>query len=822
MTIPRRPFARSRRLLGILTFAAATAQAASPARAQGTHDIWTTDGTVYAMAQSGNILYIGGYFSRIGPTTGGALLYDPSSGQPLLPAPAVAGTVDAVAPDGAGGWYIGGNFSSVQRQPRNNLAHLDASGNVTAWNPNANAQVNALLRVGTTIYVGGDFTQVANLGRAALAAVDTSGVVTAWNPGVVGGGVSSLAARSAPSLTIYAGGAFSTAGIVGRSRVAAFDSTGAVLPWNPNSNGIVDAMAVSGGTVYLGGTFSALNGGTARSFLAAVDAGTGALTGWNPGANGAVFALVTAGGSVYVGGSFSSAGGQTRSNLAAIDPATGLATTWNPGPDAGGYVTALALRGATVLAGGKFTQIGGQARLHLAALDATTGLATTWAPQPNEEVDAIGAGPTILAGGYFTSNGGVARSNLAAIDLATGHATAWNPVTDNPVTCLLPSGGRVYVGGDFQHVNGQPRSLLAAVDTVAGAVSNWNPFVVGGEVQAIAQVGGAIYFGGGFSYVGGAPHSSLAAVDTGTAAPTAWHPATNGTVQTIAISGGTAYVGGYFTTLGPGPTYVLADSLRSCLGAVDLASGAVLPWNPKPSSNVAFTINALATSGGELYVGGSYLSMGGQPRKNLSAVDPVTGTPTAWNPNPDGDINAIAPDGGLIYVGGKFTTIGTDAASRNRIAALDPSTAATTTWDANAGDIVTALTAHGGLVYAGGWFTTMTNRPSGRVAVITEATTAVRPAAAPLAARLGIAPNPSRGPVLLSFTVPARGDGEVAMYDLRGRRVRVLALGAIAAGEQRLSWDGRDASGRRVAPGVYFACVRVGAQRIVGRLLRLE
>jgi len=60
------------------------------------------------------------------------------------------------------------------------------------------------------------------------------------------------------------------------------------------------------------------------------------------------------------------------------------------------------------------------------------------------------------------------------------------------------------------------------------------------------------------------------------------------------------------------------------------------------------------------------------------------------------------------------------------------------------------------------------------------------------------------------------------MYDLRGRRVRLLARGPFPAGDQQLSWDGRDASGRRVAPGIYFASARIGGLHLVGHVLRLE
>lgn len=53
----------------------------------------------------------------------------------------------------------------------------------------------------------------------------------------------------------------------------------------------------------------------------------------------------------------------------------------------------------------------------------------------------------------------------------------------------------------------------------------------------------------------------------------------------------------------------------------------------------------------------------------------------------------------------------------------------------------------------------------------------------------------------------------VALYDLAGRRLRVLWDGPAAAGRKRLAWDGRDNSGRRVAPGHYLLRVEIDADR---------
>jgi hypothetical protein len=44
----------------------------------------------------------------------------------------------------------------------------------------------------------------------------------------------------------------------------------------------------------------------------------------------------------------------------------------------------------------------------------------------------------------------------------------------------------------------------------------------------------------------------------------------------------------------------------------------------------------------------------------------------------------------------------------------------------------------------------------------------------------------------------------VVVYDLAGRRVRALVEGEGAPGRHVLTWDGCDASGHRVAAGVYF------------------
>lgn len=84
------------------------------------------------------------------------------------------------------------------------------------------------------------------------------------------------------------------------------------------------------------------------------------------------------------------------------------------------------------------------------------------------------------------------------------------------------------------------------------------------------------------------------------------------------------------------------------------------------------------------------------------------------------------------------------------------------------------------------------------------------------------APNPSSdgAELPLELAAPARVRAEIV--DAAGRRVRVLADRAFAAGRSRLAWDGRDERGRRVPPGIYFARVRAGETSARTRIVRVR
>jgi trimeric autotransporter adhesin len=229
-------------------------------------DLWVTNGQVYAAVIQSGILYIGGAFTQVGPCTGSGVPIDPGTGKPRsFMAEVSGGIVEAVTPDGVGGWYIGGDFTTVNRTQRSGIAHIEADGTVADWDPKANRSVASIAVSGATVYVGGSFTSIGGQPRNRIAALDAT--------------------------------------------------TGLATGWNPNANARVFALAISGGTVYAGGDFLKV-GGLTRNGIAAIDAGTGTPTSWDPNATnpynhwGMVTTLAVSDGTVYAGGGFVSIGGQ--------------------------------------------------------------------------------------------------------------------------------------------------------------------------------------------------------------------------------------------------------------------------------------------------------------------------------------------------------------------------------------------------------------------------------------------------------------------------------------------------------------------------------
>ena len=290
--------------------------------------------------------------------------------------------------------YIGGQFTSVNKSQRANLAALDLrTGEVLAWDPGVyglsitdrSAHVNSIKIKDNLLFVGGRFYAVNSMAtvRPGLAAINlTTGAATNWNPVVGDGKTISQYVNSIDILgnTLYAGGNFfQLDGSTSRSNLAAIDTESAnILAWDPNSSGEVHRVRANTSTVYVVGNFPNGIGGTLRPYgVAAVNATTGSVTPWNPTFDGSVNDLALQGNSLFVGGYFYTVENENRPGLASFNTVTGTLNDWTPDINddgEGGYnINSLSASTSRLFVSGGFRLLGNEVRPYYGEYDLCAG-----------------------------------------------------------------------------------------------------------------------------------------------------------------------------------------------------------------------------------------------------------------------------------------------------------------------------------------------------------------------------------------------------------------------------------------------------------------
>ncbi len=670
---------------------------------------WITDGYVNTIVVDSNYSYIGGHFTFVGPNTGCIGKLTTTNAIPNLNYPIVNGYINTSAPDGSGGWYIGGKFTLIGNLSRNNLAHINFDGSVDAvWNPNpsnnlTNDMINSIVISGSDIYVGGYFVNIGGQARNYIAKLNnTNGNADpSWNPNAS----SYVFTIAISGSDIYTGGMFATIGGQTRHYLAKLNNTNgnADTSWIPNSSYVVNIVTINGSDIYVGGSFSNI-GGLARTNLAKLNNSNGnADATWNPAPNQQILTIAVSGSDIYAGG--------MNGYLAKLNNTTGTANaTWKP--LAGYSVLSIAISGNDIYAGGGFVTIGGQTIHYIAKLNNTNGAAdATWIPNASNVVNTISiSGSDIFVGGTFVTIGAQSRQYIAKVNNITGSAdTTWNPKADGVINSIAISGSNVYAGGNYSNIGGQAIQQIAKLNKTNGnADASWNSYI-NSTVNTIAISGSDIYVGGNFTNIGASQlicHYIAKLNSTNGNVDTTWNPGrgsyVNSFVYAIAISGSSIYAGGQFSLIGGQTRYKIAK-LNKTNGDADPT------WNP----NADGTVQTITLNGNNVYAGGAFSNIGGQIRHYIAKLDTINGTADAtWNPNSEYTVNSIAISGSNIFVGGDFSSIG--GQTINYIAKLNNiDGSADVTWNPNTGSSyifgngVYSIAINGNDLYVGGSFPTM-------------------------------------------------------------------------------------------------------------------
>ena len=734
----------------------ATVQATDDAGATSVATVSITaagvDGTVFALLHAGSSWYAGGNFTALDPFSAPNLIVTHLDGAPTGCdlGSGFDGNVTAVAQSGSS-IYVGGSFTHYRGQPANRLARLDAAtcGLDTVFNPPdaagftatglIAASISSLAVSGTSLYVAGRFTRYNGQSANNLAKLDlSSGALdTTFSPASNGFDFFAAALAVAGN-SLYVGGPFTRYRGAPAASIAKLDLASGNLDttFSPAANngfdGGVDALAVSGGSLYVGGLFSSYRGvANSANGLAKLDLTTGDIdTTFSPpgsatsnGFDGSVESLAASAGSLYVGGTFTAYRDQASGslqNFAKLDLASGALDAAFTPAGANGFdadVQTIVFAGGSLFVGGAFATYRGAPAAAVVKLDPATGQAdSTFVPPANSRpgVGPAGAvvnvlsvlGDSVVIGGSFANYGGYLAHNLAKLDDATlAPDLAFSPPEangfDGTVRALAVSGSALYVGGAFTRYKGVANSAnaIAKLDAITGTIDT------------------------AFSPVSADDANANGFAGTGTCADIAG-------VAALAVSDTAIYAGGCFTD------YRGVANGANGLARLDLATGAIdTVFSPVDAANPAAngvsnefgtaTVKVLAVVGTSLYVGGAFTAYRGvaDSADALVKLDLQTGAPdTTFSPvgaNGFSDagagssaiVNALAVSGQSLYVGGFFDAYTPGAAPANNLAKLDLVSAAFDATfsppDASGFDgPVEALAVVGTSLYVGGIFTT--------------------------------------------------------------------------------------------------------------------
>jgi uncharacterized delta-60 repeat protein len=645
--------------------------------------------SVEAMAvQADGKILVGGSFTSIGgQTRNGLARLDPMTGLADSFDPNANNDVLSIAVQGDGKILVAGIFTSIGGQTRNRIARLDATtGLADSFDPNAWYQpgqpdgIVGSIQVQTDgkILVGGLFTNVGGQTRNNIARLDAvTGLADSFDPNATGS-VASIALQADGKILL--GGDFTQIGGQTRNHIARLDATtGLADSFDPNASvpgqyvsGVYAIAVQANGKVLVGGLFTNV-GGQTRNNIARLNPITGLADSFDPNPNDIVVSIAAqADGKILAGGLFNSIGTEPRNGIARLETEGRLDQTLNPSlPLSSEFLATAVQPDGKILIGGNFTTVLGVARNNIARLNADGTLDMAFNPNANSTVFSIAVQTDgkILVGGVFNgvnSIGGQSRSHIARLDATTGLADSFNPNAYNDVTSILLQGdGKILVGGSFNRIGGEYRNYIARLDPTTGLADSFNPFA-SNEVSSIAvQTDGKILVGGLFTDIGGHNRNYIARLDPTTGSADSFNPNANNQVGSIAVqTDGKILAGGVFTRIG--------GQARNYMARLDPTTGLVDSFNANANGVVVGPI--VLQADGKILVGGAFTSIGGQARYDMARLDPTTGLVDSFNANANGVVEAIVLQAdGKILAGGVFTSIG--GQTRSHFARLSNDTA---------------------------------------------------------------------------------------------------------------------------------------------------
>ncbi|WP_425593513.1 hypothetical protein [Leptospira meyeri] len=674
--------------------------------------------TVYSLSSYNDQIILGGDFKYVAPSTGNVVYLETGNGKVIpnryCPYLKVVGTTGIAISDGNGGFYIGGEFFAVQGVERFSVAHilpgcqLDRNFNVPNDN---NKSIYALLLVGDSLYVGGYYTDD-NSGYLVRVNRYTGALDNSFtpNPDLL---VSDL---ETDGDSLYVCGEFTNIGGYAKRALAKFSlATGLIVSsFSTTINGgtcldlYYGTDANGSPNIYAVGDLTTPTFSRAISFFP-----DGTLTSWNPNPNTKVNSIQQYHNTIYLGGDFTTInGGTSAPNLVSVNNSTGTAISTNFGISL--PVATLQIIENTLYLTGDFTQVKSIPRNYAAALSLPDESVTAFDPSYDGSISNPGSGIVSAGNGVvlFTSSRStvnvVPRNNFAVLDEYTGAAIAGTPDFDFTIKSLQRVGNRLFVGGSFTLIGGQSRNRFAILELPSYQVSPTNIILSGSpDVRTMANDESQLYVGGtGLANVNGIPRNGAFALNLNDLSVTNWNPNLNGSGETFLVVQDSVFLGGLYNGIN-------ADGVTNNYQAVDKVTG--LKKNiPSATSFPSSGVYAQTLVGSKIFLGGQFTTIGVTGYNNIAVYN--LATQSYEQPNPvyaDNIVYHLASySDGNVLIGGSFAALNS-VTSNYSFGVFNSNTNTLSPWNSKINDVVYTSLYKNGRYYLGGAFSIALGKSNG-------------------------------------------------------------------------------------------------------------
>lgn len=297
-------------------------------------------------------------------------------------------------------------------------------------------------------------------------------------------------------------------------------------------------------------------------------------------------------------------------------------------------------------------------------------------------------------------------------------------VTNGQVHAIEADSDHIYLGGSFTMVGPRTGSGIALDQGGDGAPEVGSfPEVAGGTVRAVVPDGsGGWIIGGDFDYVGGVEIPNLARIAADGTVDESWDLGVNNTVNAIELNPDASdeiFIGGSFIEVDGEP--------RLRLAKIDFETGTVdLSWTPSANANV-YALEAVEQAGFRwLYIGGVFGEVNGSTRSAAAAVTRGNGSLTAFQPALTGDPSVFAIEtfsGTAVYMGGSFEYQDIHGSGGENFGRFLPTSGdASEGWTGTINGTVRTLGSASGRLMLGGEFTTVYGEDRPHLAMVERAT----------------------------------------------------------------------------------------------------